>query len=123
MLKKIALLYFYCFCSILIAQQDSLSFKNGTDNPNILTTHHFGIFSSRINTNFKFTPYKTPTFSINSVSGNNFHPLVAAFFPKDPKVREALSKIHPLPHIRVGEWLEDEQPNLFAIHSYLIQCL
>lgn len=82
-----------CCCSILIAQQDSLSFKNGTDNPNILTTHHFGIFSSRINTNFKFTPPKTPTFNVNSVNGNNFHPLVAAFFPKDPKVREALSKI------------------------------
>ena len=93
MLKKIMFSISLCFCSVLIAQQDSLSFKNGTDNPNILTTHHFGIFSSRINTNFKFTPYKTPTFSINSVSGNNFHPLVAAFFPKDPKVREALSKI------------------------------
>tara|TARA_R110002050_G_scaffold273113_1_gene417023 strand:- start:12480 stop:13694 length:1215 start_codon:yes stop_codon:yes gene_type:complete len=93
MLKKIALLNFYCFCSILTAQQDSLSFKNGTDNPALLTTHHFGIFSARINTNFKFTVPKTQTLSFSSVSGNNFHPYVEAYLPKDPKVREEQSKL------------------------------
>lgn len=93
MLKKIALLNFYCFCSILIAQQDSISFKNGTDNPTLLTTHHFGIFSARINTNFKFTASKTPTLSFSSVSGNNFHPFVEAYLPKSREVREEQSKL------------------------------
>lgn len=94
MLKKITLLIFHCFCSILIAQEDRLSFKNGTDNPTLLTTHHFGIFSARINTNFKFTASKTSTLSFSSVSGNNFHPFVEAYLPKNPEVREEQSKLY-----------------------------
>jgi len=93
MLKKVTLLNFCFFCSILIAQQDRLSFKNGTDNPTLLTTHHFGIFSARINPNFKFTPPKTVTFNISSVSGNNFQPYVEAYLPKDPIVREEQSRL------------------------------
>jgi len=83
-----------CWSSILLAQQtDSLNFKNGLDRPNILSTHHFGIFSSRINQNFKIGPPKATDIIINYTSGNNFHPFVEAYFPKDPDVREALSKI------------------------------
>ncbi|GAA4813663.1 hypothetical protein GCM10023330_21730 [Litoribaculum gwangyangense] len=74
-------------------EKDSLSFKNGIDNPSILTTHHFGIFSSRISTNFKYNPPKKTTFSINTVSGNNFHPFVEAYFPRDPEVRQQLSDL------------------------------
>ncbi|WNH09184.1 hypothetical protein [Thalassobellus suaedae] len=93
MLKRITQLFFYCFCSILIAQQDLLSFKNGIDNPTLLTTHHFGIFSARINTNFKFAPPKTITFSLSSVSGNNFQPYVEAYLPQEPAVRQEQSKL------------------------------
>ncbi len=93
MLKKIAHLIFSCFTTALIAQQtDSLSIKNGIDNPSILTTHHFGIFSSRINQNFKIAPPETPTLNITSVSGNNFHPFVEGYFPKDPEIREQFSQ-------------------------------
>lgn len=86
------ILFFLCCFSITAQQKDSLSIKNGIDNPSILSTHHFGIFSSRINTNFKFAPPKNKTISFNSVSGNNFHPYVEAYFPKDPEVRETLSQ-------------------------------
>lgn len=94
-MTKIRLFFIFCFSlSILSAQQkDSLSIKNGTDNPDILTTHHFGIFSSRIHQNFKIKPPENTTISINYNSGNNFHPFVEAYLPKDPEVQKALSEV------------------------------
>ena len=94
MLKKI-LLATLCFCTIIITaqQKDSLSIKNGIDKPSILSTHHFGIFSSRLNTNFKYAPPQKTTFAFNYTSGNNFHPFVEAYYPKDPAVRAQLSQI------------------------------
>ncbi|WP_418603478.1 hypothetical protein [Hwangdonia sp.] len=74
-------------------QKDSLSLKNGVDNPNILSTHHFGIFSSRIHQNFKIAPPKTTTIRVNASSGNNFHPFVEAYLPKNPEVRRRLSQV------------------------------
>ncbi|WP_445956022.1 hypothetical protein [Yeosuana sp.] len=84
-----------CFCcTFLTAQQnDSLSFKNGIDKPSTVSTHHFGIFSARINTNFKFSPPKKTTIEVSSVSGNIFQPYVEAYFPKDPAVQEEQSKL------------------------------
>lgn len=82
------------FCSILAAQkQDSTSFKNGIEKPSILSTHHFGIFSSRINTNFKIASQKNTTITFSSASGNNFHPFVETYLPKDPEVRKEQSKL------------------------------
>jgi len=94
MVKKTLFVAVCIFTQFIVGQQkDSLSFKNGVDNPNILTTHHFGVFSSRISTNFKFkTPNKT-TLTLSSSSGNNFHPFVEAYFPKDPEVKKQLSDI------------------------------
>lgn len=73
-------------------QKDTLSIKNGIDNPNMQTTHHFGIFSSRISQNFKIRPNRTKSVSFNYASGNNFQPFVQTHLPKDPLVREALSQ-------------------------------
>ena len=93
MQKKILFLVIYICSTIVNAQQkDSLSIKNGINNPSILTTHHFGIFSSRISTNFKLRPSKKTILSINAVSGNNFHPYVEGYFPKDSEVREQFSR-------------------------------
>lgn len=89
----VILIMLACCCSLSAQQKDSLSSKNGIDKPSTLTTHHFGIFSSRINQNFKINPPKTITFDLNVASGNNFHPFVEAYLPKDPEVREALSKV------------------------------
>lgn len=95
MLKN-RLILLYCFsCVITIAQtkdNDSLNIKNGIDNPNLLATHSFGIFSSRINTNFKQSSPKKNTFTFSAVSGNHFQPSVKAYIPKDAAVREVLSK-------------------------------
>ncbi len=94
MLKK-RLYVVLCFCSLIIAAQekDSLSIKNGIENPSILSTHHFGIFSSRLNTNFKYAPPQKTTLAFNYTSGNNFQPYVESYFPKDPVVREQLSQV------------------------------
>jgi hypothetical protein len=79
-----------CFSS-KAQQADSLVLKNGIDSPNHLTTHHFGMFISRVSTNFKHkAPVKT-TFSFNQSSGNLFHPYVEAYFPKDRETRERFS--------------------------------
>ncbi|WP_308993812.1 hypothetical protein QLS71_010275 [Mariniflexile litorale] len=93
MLKKVIFIITCCFCCILTAQQqDSLLFKNGIDKPSVLATHHFGIFSSRINTNFKIAPQKNTTIAFSSISGNNFHPFLETYLPKDPKVRKEQSE-------------------------------
>ena len=92
--KQLFFLFFYFNLTISIAQQkDSLQIKNGIDKPSILATHHFGIFSSRINQNFKITPQKNKVLSIDYSSGNNFHPFIEAYFPKNPYVRKQLSSI------------------------------
>ena len=94
MLKQLLLFITICCCSVvLIAQQDSLQIKNGIDNLSLLPTHHFGIFSARINPNFKMSSPKNTAFSINTASGNTFHPFVEAYLPKDPQVRKELSKV------------------------------
>lgn len=93
MLKKILFIVISICSTIVIAQQkDSLLIKNGIDNPSLLATHHFGIFSSRINTNFKLHAPKQTTFSISSISGNNFHPYVEGYFPKSPQIKEQFSQ-------------------------------
>jgi hypothetical protein len=74
-------------------KKDSLVIKNGIDKPNILATHHFGIFNSRINQNFKISPPKKSTLNFSIESGNTMHPFVEAYLPKDPNVREQLSQI------------------------------
>lgn len=93
MLKSVILLFTLICCLSLFAQeQDSLSIKNGIENPSLLTTHHFGIFNSRLNTNFKLAPNRTKTLSFNYTSGNTFHPFVESYFPKDPEIRKQLSE-------------------------------
>ncbi|WP_372753587.1 hypothetical protein [Mariniflexile sp.] len=94
MLKNITLLFFNCYCFILLGQsQDSLYFKNGIEKPSILATHHFGIFSARINTNFKLAPQKKTSLTFTSTSGNNFHPFVETYIPKDPETQKEQSKL------------------------------
>ncbi len=95
MLKKLVLgLFLFSFLAIYAQEQDSLCIKNGIDNPYILPTHHFGIFSSRIHQNFRIRPNAKPTFSFNYASGNNFHPFVETYLPEDPEIREAFSQIN-----------------------------
>ncbi|MFV9552389.1 hypothetical protein [Algibacter sp. PT7-4] len=107
-MQKKGLLILLCLLSFNINAQekDSLLYKNGINNPSILSTHHFGIFSSRINTNFKYTPPQKTTLALNYTSGNNFHPFVEAYFPKDPVIREQLSQVKW--HDRRFEFIDQE---------------
>ncbi|ALJ06104.1 hypothetical protein APS56_13630 [Pseudalgibacter alginicilyticus] len=91
MLQKYFIPLFLFSIAISAQQKDTLKIKNGIDKPHILSLHHFGIFSARINQNFKITPTKNPTLSLNYSSGNTFHPFLETYIPKDPMVRETLS--------------------------------
>lgn len=90
------ILFFFAFIILTgsVAQQkDSLSIKNGIDRPSILTTHHFGIFSSRINQNFKIHPETNTKFTFSYASGNSFHPFIETYIPKDPAVQKQQSQL------------------------------
>ncbi len=91
--KYILLIAVLCYLSLSAQQTDSLSFKNGIDKPSILTTHHFGIFSSRINQNFKIHSTTNPSFGLSYGSGNTFHPFVETYIPKDPLVQQQQSEL------------------------------
>jgi len=83
-----------CISSISFGQErDSISIKNGIEKPSLLSTHHFGMFSARINQNFKITPPKRTSFRFSMESGNNFHPFVETYLPKDEAVRQQLSQV------------------------------
>ncbi len=95
MIKK-GVLIFICLllAKNLFAQNEShTSLKNGIDNPSTVTLHPFGIFSSRINQNFKIRPAKKMDFNFSITSANTFLPFVEAYYPEDPEVREALSHV------------------------------
>lgn len=92
-MQKLFLFVFFLTSLLSFSQEkDSLYFKNGIENPSLLTTHHFGIFSARINQNFKLKAPTKTTFTFSSESGNTFHPFVEMYLPKDPSIRESFSK-------------------------------
>lgn len=95
MIKKGVLIFICLFFAKNIFAQDegSASFKNGIDNPSTVTLHPFGIFSSRINQNFKIRPTKKMDLNFSIASANTFLPFVEAYYPEDPEVREALSQV------------------------------
>jgi hypothetical protein len=94
MLRALLLTFILCVSSISFGQEkDSIPLKNGIDKPSLLSTHHFGMFSARINQNFKMAPPQKSTLRFSMESGNNFHPFVEAYLPKDEAVRQQLSQI------------------------------
>lgn len=91
---KLFSIVFLASTFLVIAQtKDSISFKNGIQNPSLVPTHHFGIFSSRPNTNFKLRPNNQINFHFDYSSANIFHPYLEAYFPEDPETRQALSEV------------------------------
>ena len=91
---KLFLIGFLVSTSLSFAQvKDSIAFKNGIQNPSLVPTHHFGMFSSRPNTNFKLRPSENINFLFDYSSANIFHPYLEAYFPEDPETRQALSEV------------------------------
>lgn len=94
MLRALLFLLTVFISSFLYGQhRDSVAFKNGIEKPSLLATHHFGMFSARINQNFKIAPPKKASFRFTMESGNNFHPFVETYLPKDESVRQQLSEV------------------------------
>lgn len=88
-MKKSICFVLFLLTSVSFSQEkDSIFFKNGIDNPSLLSTHHFGIFSSRINQNFKHKASNKIAIRFTSESGNTFHPFVEYYLPEDPVIRE-----------------------------------
>jgi len=90
-IKKIIfclLLLYSAFC--FSQKRDSISLKNGIDKPSLLPIHHFGMFSSRINQNFKIHPPKKSILNFSLASANTFHPFVEMYLPKDEMTRNKL---------------------------------
>jgi len=93
MQKKLFIVFLLIFYKGFSQEKETTSFKNGIENPSLQTTHHFGIFSSRINSNFKHQAVAKTTFSFNYASGNTFHPYVEAYLPKDESIRTQFSNL------------------------------
>jgi len=93
MKKRSFFLGFFFASTIFWGQQkDTLYLKNGMEHPSLVPLHHFGIFSSRIQANFKKHPTKKSwQFHLNNA--NIFQPFVEAHLPKDPLIRTQLSNI------------------------------
>jgi len=87
---------FFIFCLSSFSQITDSSYvfeKNGIIKPNILSTHPFGIFISRLQGNFKtHAPTKT-TLKLGLESGNVWAAPVTAYIPNDKNVREIVKKI------------------------------
>ncbi|WP_156772441.1 hypothetical protein [Urechidicola croceus] len=88
------LLLLSCCIICVYSQNEDSTLKNGIDKPSTLTTHHFGIFSSRINQNFKIKPPEKSTLNFSIESGNTMHPFVEAYLPKDQAVRASFNNIN-----------------------------
>ncbi|QOD60233.1 hypothetical protein H9I45_12905 [Polaribacter haliotis] len=71
-------------------KKDSIQLKNGIDKPSMLPIHHFGLFSARINQNFKVRPPQKMTLNFSLASANTFHPFVEMYLPKDEATRNQL---------------------------------
>lgn len=86
--KRFFFIWLFFSATIYSQQKDSLSLKNGIDKPSMLPIHHFGMFSARINQNFKIkaSPKKTLTFSLSSA--NTFHPFIEMYLPENENDRQ-----------------------------------
>ena len=84
----------FIFLFILISifsfgqKKDTIHIKNGIDRPNILPIHHFGLFSARINQNFKTRVPQKSTFIFTLSSANTFHPFVEMYLPENESDRK-----------------------------------
>lgn len=85
---RVSIVLFITFSIFSFGQKkDSLVFKNGIDKPSMLPIHHFGMFSARINQNFRVQPVKSTELQFTYASANTFHPFVEMFLPEDETTR------------------------------------
>lgn len=91
--KLFCFLFLVTFASVCFGQKkDTILLKNGIDKPSLLPIHHFGLFSARINQNFKIRPPKKSTLNFSYASANTFLPFVEMFIPKDEATRKEMQQ-------------------------------
>jgi len=93
-MRKNHFLFFFLiiYGNCLAQTKDSIPLKNGIDKPSVLPIHHFGMFSARINQNFKIRPPEKVTLHISFASANTFHPFVEMYLPKNEVTRKEMSQ-------------------------------
>jgi hypothetical protein len=89
-MQKQCLFFLFLIISVFCFAQenDSIPLKNGIDKPNILPIHHFGLFSARINQNFKVRAPQKATLNFSLSSANTFHPFVEMYLPENEADRK-----------------------------------
>lgn len=93
MIKRLFFIPFFLFTLNAVPQKDSISLKNGIDKPSLLPIHHFGLFSSRINQNFKVRPIDNSSLNFTVASANTFHPFVEMYLPKDEATQNQMRQL------------------------------
>ena len=94
-MKRIAVFFVLLNLTFSSLGQESkgIPIKNGIDKPSLLPIHHFGMFSARVNQNFKVRPPDNFTLNFSYASANTFHPFVEMYLPKDPATRAQMSEL------------------------------
>jgi hypothetical protein len=87
--KSLLTLFLVLSSTQLWAQTDSLKVEiNGLLKPHLASTHHFGLFSSRMTQNFKIRASTAVQLHLEMQSGNVFQAPVQSFLPENQMVRE-----------------------------------
>ncbi|MFT6799260.1 MAG: hypothetical protein ACJAWA_001389 [Nonlabens sp.] len=95
------------YSALCLAQKDSLKVEvNGLFKPHLASTHHFGLFSSRMTQSFKVRASAMPQLHLETQSGNNFHAPVQAFLPDDPGLRTQFAD--QIWYFRVFDFVDQE---------------
>ncbi len=87
--KSLLTLFLVLSSTQLWAQTDSLKVEiNGLLKPHLASTHHSGLFSSRMTQNFKIRASTAVQLHLEMQSGNVFQAPVQSFLPENQMVRE-----------------------------------
>ena len=91
MTPRVFFLCIFYISTLYSEQKDGIYFKNGIENPSQLAIHHFGIFRTRIQQNFKRIRAHKTTLRLTAESGNTSHLYVSAYLRKVQHIREEFS--------------------------------
>ena len=104
-LLTLILFTYYCIAYSQVSDSTFVFEKNGIIKPNILSTHPFGIFFSRLQGNFKTNAPKKATLMVGIESGNIWAAPLKVYIPNDEYERD---KARNLPwHMRENAFDEE----------------
>ncbi|OUR96087.1 hypothetical protein A9Q86_16545 [Flavobacteriales bacterium 33_180_T64] len=97
-MKHCSFIFLICFTATNITwsqaiDSTTITLKNGISKPSILSTHPFGIFITRLQSNFKKTASQKTGLSFSIESGNVWSAPVTGYIPNDNDIRDQVSHI------------------------------